>query len=82
MHVGGSKCHFDCKVKGKQYPKGTCPACKSFCGLVWDLRYHKEYMEYWDLQRLRKATTPSDRENANAYLDRVGRVGRLKYGRG
>ena len=35
-------------------------------------------MDYWDLQRLRKTTAPSEREEANAYLGCVGRVGRLQ----
>ena len=78
-HYGGSKCHFGCKVKGKKYPKGTCPACKKTCSFVWDMRYHKEYMEYWDLERLRKETTPGQRNESNAYLDRVSGLGRMMY---
>eukprot|EP00956_Cyclotella_meneghiniana_P021585 scaffold39482_cov37-Cyclotella_meneghiniana.AAC.2 len=65
MHVDGSKYHFDCKVKGKQYqyPNNT--------KRIWSTGISK-------LQRLRKTKTPSERENANTYLDHVSRVGRLQ----
>jgi hypothetical protein len=75
VHIGGSKCRFKCKIGGKQYAIGRCPACLSSCSFVWNRLKHKDHLEYFELVKMRKGTTRSEREAANEYLERVSRLG-------
>ena len=71
MHRGGRKCHFVCKINGKQYPPGKCPACQKSCSYVWDRLKHKEKLEYFSLKMLRAETNSDERASANLYLDKA-----------
>lgn len=49
--------------------------CVSSCTFVWDRRLHREHVEHFELKKLTKETNPSQKADANAYLDRISRVG-------
>ncbi len=58
----GKKCRFGCKYDGKQYPLGKCPVCVSACSYAWDRNNHAELCQYFELKRLQKESSPSEKE--------------------
>ena len=71
----GKKCRFACLYDGKQYPPGKCPVCVSACCYVWDRNNHAELCQYFELKRLSKESSPSDKAAAAEYLDSVHKFG-------
>lgn len=69
--VGGKTCFYKCKVDGEQFQFGKCPACLGSCSFVWDRHTHADKVEYFELNRIRKETLPSERDEANHYLDNM-----------
>ena len=73
---GGRKCHFGCRVDGKQYPLGQCPVCKCNCTFVCDRTKYVDMKRRYEMLRMKEDTTADEREEANTYLDRACRFGR------
>ena len=71
----GKKCRFGCKYDGKQYPLGKCPVCVSACRYAWDRNNHAELCQYFQLKKLAKESTPSEKAVAAEYLDGVHNFG-------